>query len=129
MNEAAKHKLESVAFPCISTGLFGFPQDAASDIAVRTLLKWLEENPGNLKTVVFAVFTDKDRALYDNKVNLCFGLREEDICSDPRAYAIRLAKNCIEEADAVLVVAGAGMSVKQGESVYTNSEDFERHYP
>uniref|UniRef100_A0A7R9WER9 Deacetylase sirtuin-type domain-containing protein n=1 Tax=Pseudictyota dubia TaxID=2749911 RepID=A0A7R9WER9_9STRA len=47
----------------------------------------------------------------------------------PREETIRLAKAWIDNADAVLICAGAGMSVKEGEMVYTNPEDFAKAYP
>ena len=47
----------------------------------------------------------------------------------PRDRIIDLAKQWIDGADAVLICAGAGMSVKQGEMVYTNPDDFARAYP
>ncbi|GCC28916.1 hypothetical protein chiPu_0007350 [Chiloscyllium punctatum] len=35
--------LKSIAFPCISTGIYGFPQDDAAEIAVSTVKEWLTE--------------------------------------------------------------------------------------
>ncbi len=56
--------LRSVAFCCISTGVFGYPQDKASGTAFETVCNWLEQNPGRLDHVIFNVFTDQDRVLY-----------------------------------------------------------------
>jgi O-acetyl-ADP-ribose deacetylase (regulator of RNase III) len=42
---AREHKLETVAFPSISTGAYGFPLDRAARIAVREILAFLEQNP------------------------------------------------------------------------------------
>jgi hypothetical protein len=42
---------------------------------------------------------------------------------------LSVAKRWIDEADAVLICAGAGMSVKDGEMVYVNPQDFARFYP
>uniref|UniRef100_A0A670JVK5 Mono-ADP ribosylhydrolase 1 n=1 Tax=Podarcis muralis TaxID=64176 RepID=A0A670JVK5_PODMU len=41
---AVENKLRTVAFPCISTGVFGYPNDAAAEVVLNTLRKWLEEN-------------------------------------------------------------------------------------
>lgn len=62
---ALENGLNSVAFCCISTGEFRFPNDLAAQIAVKTVRNFLEKNPkANLK-VVFNVFKDTDKALYE----------------------------------------------------------------
>ncbi|KAL7877017.1 hypothetical protein SRHO_G00036600, partial [Serrasalmus rhombeus] len=38
------NNLRSVAFPCISTGIYGFPNEPAADIALKTVRDWVEEN-------------------------------------------------------------------------------------
>ncbi len=58
--------LETVAFRCINTGVFGFPQDEAAEIAVRTVRRWLDEQGPCALTIVFNVFGDADEALYRN---------------------------------------------------------------
>lgn len=57
--------LSSVAFCCISTGVFGFPQREAAEIAVRTVREWLDRT-GVQITVVFNVFSDKDYDIYND---------------------------------------------------------------
>ena len=59
--------LRSVAFCCISTGVFRFPAPRASEIAVKTVQSWLRENPGRMERVIFNVFTDMDRRLYERQ--------------------------------------------------------------
>ena len=54
---------ESIAFCCISTGVFGFPQKEAAEIAVRTT-KQYKETTGSQMKVIFNVFKDSDRELY-----------------------------------------------------------------
>lgn len=61
---ADAHGLQHLAFCCISTGVFGFPQDEASRIAIDTTLAYLQETGSSLK-VIFNVFTDNDLALYE----------------------------------------------------------------
>lgn len=61
---AAEHGLSSVAFCCISTGEFHFPNAAAAEIAVREVRAFLREN-NTIKRVVFNVFKDEDRAIYE----------------------------------------------------------------
>lgn len=60
---AAENGLESVAFCCISTGEFRFPNRAAAEIAVKTVSAFLKEK-SSVKKVIFNVFKDKDRAIY-----------------------------------------------------------------
>ena len=57
--------LRTVAFCCISTGVFRFPADRAAQIAVQTVTGWLDENPGAMDRVIFNVFTDADRRRYE----------------------------------------------------------------
>ncbi len=57
--------LKSVAFCCISTGLFRFPNKRAAKIAVNTVEGWLTEHPDVLDRVVFNVFKDEDRQYYE----------------------------------------------------------------
>ncbi len=61
---------ESVAFCCISTGVFAFPQWEAAEIAVGTVKRWKQEKNSGIK-VVFNVFKDEDREIYRN---LLFGI-------------------------------------------------------
>ncbi len=57
--------LRSVAFCCISTGVFRFPAERAARIAVSTVADWLAANPGAMERVVFNVFRDEDLGLYE----------------------------------------------------------------
>ena len=53
--------VKSIAFCCISTGVFGFPQDKAAEIAVQTVREFLKDNDIE---VIFNVFTEKDYEIY-----------------------------------------------------------------
>ena len=61
---AAKKRLESVAFCCISTGEFHFPNQIAAEIAVQTVKAFLKKQT-SVKKVIFNVFKDMDKALYE----------------------------------------------------------------
>jgi O-acetyl-ADP-ribose deacetylase len=63
---AATHHFKTVAFPNISTGIYGFPKDRAAGIAVNTVKKWLESHPEPEK-VIFVVF-DEDNAIIYNQI-------------------------------------------------------------
>lgn len=57
--------LKSVAFCCISTGVFHFPNKRAAEIAVNTVSDWVNEHPGEMERVIFNVFKDEDREIYE----------------------------------------------------------------
>jgi len=61
---AAENKLQSVAFCCISTGEFHFPNELAAEIAVRTVKEFLKKQT-SVKKVIFNVFKDLDKAIYE----------------------------------------------------------------
>jgi len=54
---AASHKLASIAYPAISTGIYAFPADRAARIAVGTVASELSANPRPLNRVVFCCFS------------------------------------------------------------------------
>ena len=64
-----EHKIRSVAFCCISTGEFHFPNDEAAKIAVETVTKILNEHSAEFDRVVFNVFKDVDRELYEEELS------------------------------------------------------------
>lgn len=61
---AEEHGLESVAFCCISTGEFHFPNALAAEIAVQTVRKFMQR-AASVKRVIFNVFKDEDKAIYE----------------------------------------------------------------
>lgn len=60
--------LRSVAFCCISTGVFHFPNKRAAEIAVESVEGWLAEHPGRMERVIFNVFKDEDREYYEKEL-------------------------------------------------------------
>ena len=60
---AAENHLESVAFCCISTGVFHFPNQGAAEIAVKTVKDFLN-GQSSIKRVIFNVFKDTDQQIY-----------------------------------------------------------------
>lgn len=61
---AAAKQLKSLAFCCISTGEFHFPNQEAATIAVKTVKSWQAAHPNGLE-VIFNVFKDQDKAIYE----------------------------------------------------------------
>ena len=67
MKCADENSLESIAFCCISTGEFHFPNDRAAEIAVATVTRYLDaNNDSKIKRVIFNVFKDVDLDIYHN---------------------------------------------------------------
>jgi O-acetyl-ADP-ribose deacetylase (regulator of RNase III) len=65
LDVAAGAGAESLAFPCISTGVYGYPADAAARIAVHTVRAWLRERPdAPVRSVVFCCFSHADGDRY-----------------------------------------------------------------
>ncbi|XP_010728235.2 ADP-ribose glycohydrolase MACROD2 isoform X5 [Larimichthys crocea] len=67
-----EHGLSTVAFPCISTGIYGFPNEPAADIALNTVKSWIEENPDKITRVIFCVFLETDFTIYKKKMSIIF---------------------------------------------------------
>ncbi len=64
---AAQKGLRSVAFCCISTGVFRFPPERAAEIAIQTVKEYLRQD-ATIQRVVFNVFKDSDLAIYQEKL-------------------------------------------------------------
>lgn len=60
-----KHGIKSVAFCCISTGEFHFPNEKAAEIAWKTVMAFLEKHDNCMDRIIFNVFKDRDLKLYE----------------------------------------------------------------
>ena len=65
---AAENNVASIAFPCISTGAFGFPADSACDIAIGRVVRWVRSN-ALPELVTFCCFELDDHARYGERLN------------------------------------------------------------
>lgn len=65
---AAAHQLTSVAFPNISTGVYGFPKDKAAPVAVNTVNQFLEQ-PSSLQEIIFVCFDNQNFTFYQPLLN------------------------------------------------------------
>jgi O-acetyl-ADP-ribose deacetylase (regulator of RNase III) len=61
---AASHDCHSIAFPSISTGVYGFPIQQAAPLAIQTVTDVLQNNPEPLRLVRFCLFSDADLEIY-----------------------------------------------------------------
>ncbi|HEX2982747.1 MAG TPA: O-acetyl-ADP-ribose deacetylase [Ignavibacteriales bacterium] len=60
---AREHNIKSIAFPAISTGIYGFPFERAANIAYKEVKKFLAENP-DMEKIIFACFSKSDYDYY-----------------------------------------------------------------
>ena len=60
--------LKSLAFCCISTGVFHFPGKRAAQIAVQTVEEWRKKHVGKIERVIFNVFKDEDKMYYEGLI-------------------------------------------------------------
>lgn len=61
---AEKHRLRTVAFPCISTGIYGYPKEAAAKIALSTV-QGMAPNLTSVEAVTFCCFSRDDLHIYE----------------------------------------------------------------
>ncbi len=62
---AATHNVRDVAFPNISTGVYGFPKSRAARVAVNATIDWLEQQTDHsLDRIIFVCFDDENEGLY-----------------------------------------------------------------
>ena len=64
----AENDIKTVAFCCISTGVFRFPNKRAAQIAVKTVTDWLAAHPDKMGRVIFNVFKDEDKKYYEEEL-------------------------------------------------------------
>ena len=62
---ARENEIHSIAFPAISTGVYGYPLEAATKIALKTVAEWLRTNADYEIAVTYACFDKRTTALYE----------------------------------------------------------------
>ena len=68
LNLAKEHNVHSIAFPAISTGVYGYPLDAATQIAVDTVTDWLQSHVDYDMRVIFCCFDARTAQVYRTKM-------------------------------------------------------------
>jgi O-acetyl-ADP-ribose deacetylase (regulator of RNase III) len=64
---ADEFKIKSIAFPNISTGVYGFPKQLAAEIAIEEIRNYAK-NPGQVKKIIFVAFDIENFSIYTNKL-------------------------------------------------------------
>lgn len=62
---ADQHQVQTLAFPSISTGIYGYPIGDAATIALNTVVEFLARGPASVREVTFVLFSDADLAIYE----------------------------------------------------------------
>lgn len=70
LKRCVENHIKSVAFCCISTGEFHFPNDKAAEIALETVTDFLKNNDNDMERIIFNVFKDSDREIYGKKLGI-----------------------------------------------------------
>ena len=66
---AHEHGIRSIAFPSISTGVYSFPVELAARIAVKTVSRYLNDNPDSFELVEWVLFDDETERIYEGEVD------------------------------------------------------------
>ena len=80
---ARKHDLRSVAFPAISTGIYGYPMPAAAEVAANAVADELRATPDAFTQILFVCFDEAATAIYSAAVGNRLGLPDQAF---PRAF-------------------------------------------
>ncbi|XP_059081864.1 ADP-ribose glycohydrolase MACROD1-like [Tigriopus californicus] len=67
-----QNNLRSIAFPCISTGVYGYSSENACPVALRTVREFLEKHPDKVDRIIFCLFMEKDIDLYEKEMQVFF---------------------------------------------------------
>ncbi|XP_068843887.1 ADP-ribose glycohydrolase MACROD2 [Capricornis sumatraensis] len=77
-----ENNIRSVAFPCISTGIYGFPNEPAAVIALSTIKEWLAKNQHEVDRIIFCVFLEVDFKIYKKKMGEFFPADDNNVEED-----------------------------------------------
>jgi O-acetyl-ADP-ribose deacetylase (regulator of RNase III) len=118
MECCVKHKVRSVCMCCISTGIFGFPNEPASIIALSTVRRFLEvpENFAAIDMVVFCTFLIEDVKLYDEFTQVFFPVEASQVAPqepDPEPSMYCASLSCWQH-NSCAVHAADGAELKAG---------------
>ena len=91
-----QRQCRSIAFCCISTGIFGFPNLEAAICALQTVRQWLDEDERHRQAVdciLFCVFLDKDKLIYERHMPLFFPLTQPELEGKVEGTAVEAAQD------------------------------------
>ncbi|GAA5860453.1 hypothetical protein JCM1840_000262 [Sporobolomyces johnsonii] len=130
--------ISTVAFPCISTGLFHFPGPLAARLALQTTLAWLSSHPSSsthIQRVIFVLFSQTDTDNYLTALSTLYPSLPPPKPLHPRRSFPEKVRQWWRDAEGVIIHAGAGLSAdavnpELGMGLdYTSQELFAKLYP
>lgn len=77
---AAENNLRTIAFPCISTGVYGYPNDKAADEVTKLVRDYLEKEHDKFDRIIFCLFMDVDISLYEQNLSEKFPVVKQQQC-------------------------------------------------
>lgn len=117
----------SIAFCCIATGIYGFPEHEAAEIAVRTVVDWCSQHPQTpLTQIVFNVFSEEAQEIYqdqlaaathDSSAQAVSGLTTNVPPASSSAIYLKhleIIKQWLNDAEYLIITAGNGLSTAAG---------------
>lgn len=72
---AVANNVKTIAFPCISTGIYGYPNEPAAHVAASTVRRFLEQHSDKIDRVVFCTFLEVDQLLYKQILQAYFPVK------------------------------------------------------
>lgn len=67
---AHQYGIKTIAFPNISTGVYGYPKQEAADIAIKAVKRFLDNHPDAFSKIIFVCFDDTNYKIYQSKLNI-----------------------------------------------------------
>lgn len=64
--------LKTIAFPCISTGIYGYPPEEAAEVALGAVQSYIKDNPDHFEEVIFVTFRESDYRIYKSLTRVSF---------------------------------------------------------
>ena len=78
LKRAEEKRLKSIAFPSISTGAYGYPLDAAVEVALKSVITFIEERAVSIREVIFVLFNEQAVQAYRQALSGIIQKRQDD---------------------------------------------------
>ncbi|XP_048791461.1 ADP-ribose glycohydrolase MACROD2 isoform X2 [Lagopus muta] len=121
---AKENSIKSLAFPCISTGIYGFPNEPAAVIALNTTKEWLSKNHNEVDRIIFCVFLEVDYKIFKKKMGEIFPIDDneeteisEETGLEQKSQPLSPTKCKAEQAEDVQDDVEGGNSAEEKQSV------------
>ncbi|KAJ1885793.1 O-acetyl-ADP-ribose deacetylase macrod2, partial [Kickxella alabastrina] len=92
LDVARANGVRTIAFPCVSTGVYGYPAEKACRVVLPTVQEWLSNNRGAIDRIVFCMYNDKSVAVYESVV-------ADDTDRSSRRYSVTALYSIVAERD------------------------------